>query len=227
MIVALKRLQIAWRVAQDIQAGQYVNLGVGAPVSCAQFAPADGSVVFHTENGVLGMGPAPEEDEFDWDLINAAKEPITLIPGGSYFHQADSFAMISGRHLDQAILGAYQVSEKGDLANWKISASAVPAVGGAMDLAVGAKSVRVMMDHVAKDGSPKILSECTYPLTGRQSVSRIYTSLAVIDVEAKGLVVREVVPSCSLDVLQNLTGARLHTEGDVSDLVVPERLLGA
>ena len=218
----LNNTQIAWRAAQDIQDGAYVNLGIGIPELCARFQPKGREAIFHTENGVLGFGDAPKAGEEDWDLINAGKKAITLKPGASFFHHADSFAMVRGGHLDMAILGAFQVAQNGDLANWRLGNKGVPAVGGAMDLVHGAKQVVVITDHIAKDGSPKLLEQCTYPLTGIGCITRIYTSLAVIDISDKKFVLREKLPSISLDELQSLTGAELHFEGAPDDLKAPK-----
>lgn len=212
---------IAWRAAQDIQDGAYVNLGIGIPELCAQFQPQGRNAVFHTENGVLGFGQAPEAGSEDWDLINAGKKAITLEPGAAFFDHADSFAMVRGGHLDVAILGAFQVSQYGDLANWRLGAKGVPAVGGAMDLVHGAKQVAVITDHITKDGKPKLVESCTYPLTGVGCVTRVYTSLAVIDISGKGFVLKEKLPSISIDELQVLTGAQLNIEEPVAELIVP------
>ncbi len=220
--VKLTSTQIAWRAAQDIQDGAYVNLGIGLPELCAQFQPDGREAIFHTENGVLNFGKAPPKGEEDWDLINAGKKAITLKPGAAFFHHADSFSMVRGGHLDMAILGAFQVAQNGDLANWRLGSKGVPAVGGAMDLVHGAKQVAVITDHVAKDGSPKLVDACTHPLTGVGCVTRIYTSLAVVDVTEQGFVLREKLPSISLDDLQSLTGAPLHLDGPIEDLIVPE-----
>ena len=218
----LNNTQIAWRAAQDIRDGAYVNLGIGIPELCARFQPKGREAIFHTENGVLGFGDAPKAGEEDWDLINAGKKAITLKPGASFFHHADSFAMVRGGHLDMAILGAFQVAQNGDLANWRLGNKGIPAVGGAMDLVHGAKQVVVITDHIAKDGSPKLLEQCTYPLTGIGCITRIYTSLAVIDISDKKFVLREKLPSISLDELQSLTGAELHFEGAPDDLKAPK-----
>ena len=218
----LNNTQIAWRAAQDIRDGAYVNLGIGIPELCARFQPKGREAIFHTENGVLGFGDAPKAGEEDWDLINAGKKAITLKPGASFFHHADSFAMVRGGHLDMAILGAFQVAQNGDLANWRLGKKGVPAVGGAMDLVHGAKQVVVITDHIAKDGSPKLVEQCTYPLTGIGCITRIYTSLAVIDISDKKFVLREKLPSISLDELQSLTGAELHFEGAPDDLKAPK-----
>jgi len=204
------RDQIAARVAQDIFEGAYVNLGIGLPTKVANFLPADREVFLHSENGLLGMGPAPAPGEEDEDLINAGKQPVTILTGGAYFHHADSFAMMRGGHLDICVLGAFQVSEKGDLANWHTGApDAIPAVGGAMDLALGAKKVYVMMDHQTKSGESKIVRECSYPLTGVACVNRIYTDLAVLDVTPEGLRVIEMAPELTFDALQAVTSATL------------------
>lgn len=218
----LTNAQIAWRAAQDIADGAYVNLGIGIPELCARFQPKGREAIFHTENGILGFGPAPDPGDEDWDLINAGKKAVTLKPGASFFHHADSFAMVRGGHLDIAILGAFQVSENGDLANWRLGSKGVPAVGGAMDLVHGAKQVMVITDHVTKDGKPKLVETCSFPLTGVGCVTRIYTSLAVIDVTTKGFVLREKLPSISPDELQSLTGAKLNIDDEVSDLIAPE-----
>jgi len=218
----LNNAQIAWRAAQDIQDGAYVNLGIGIPELCARFQPKGREAIFHTENGILGFGDASKAGEEDWDLINAGKKAITLKPGASFFHHADSFAMVRGGHLDMAILGAFQVAQNGDLANWRLGNKGVPAVGGAMDLVHGAKQVVVITDHIAKDGSPKLVEECTYPLTGVGCITRIYTSLAVIDISDKKFVLREKLPTLSLDELQSLTGAELHFEGAPDDLKAPK-----
>ncbi|MEN3277223.1 MAG: 3-oxoadipate CoA-transferase, beta subunit [Massilia sp.] len=204
------RDRMAARVAQDIPEGAYVNLGIGLPTKVANFLPPEREVFLHSENGLLGMGPAPAPGEEDEDLINAGKQPVTLLTGGAYFHHADSFAMMRGGHLDICVLGAFQVSGSGDLANWHTGApDAIPAVGGAMDLAIGAKQVFVMMEHQTKTGEPKIVERCTYPLTGVQCVSRIYTDLAVLDITPEGLRVREMAPGLTFNDLQAVTGARL------------------
>jgi 3-oxoadipate CoA-transferase beta subunit len=206
----LTRDEIAARVARDIPEGAYVNLGIGLPTVVANHLPAEREIFLHSENGVLGMGPAPAPGEEDEDLINAGKQPVTLLTGGVYFHHADSFGMMRGGHLDICVLGAFQVSATGDLANWHTGApDAIPAVGGAMDLAVGARQVFVMMEHQTKSGESKIVAECTYPLTGIGCVNRIYTDLAVLDVTAEGLVVREMIPGLSYDELQRITGVPL------------------
>ena len=206
----LSREQIAERVAQDIPDGAVVNLGVGLPTMVANYLPRDREILLHSENGVLGMGPAPAPGEEDYDLINASKDPVTLLTGGVFFHHADSFAMMRGGHVDICVLGAFQVSVAGDLANWHTGAAdAIPAVGGAMDLAVGAKQVFVMMEHRTKSGQSKIVEHCSYPLTGVACVHRIYTDLAVIDVTPQGLHVRDIVAGLGIDELIKLTGVPL------------------
>jgi len=210
----LSRERMAERVARDIHEGAYVNLGIGLPTLVANYLPKDREIFLHSENGLLGMGPAPAPGEEDEDLINAGKQPVTLLTGGSYFHHADSFAMMRGGHLDICVLGAFQVSTRGDLANWHTGAAgAIPAVGGAMDLALGARQVFVMMEHQTKTGESKIVERCTYPLTGIGCVNRIYTDLAVLDVTGAGLVVREMVPGMSLDELRRRTAAPLLDMG--------------
>jgi 3-oxoadipate CoA-transferase beta subunit len=206
----MNRDQMAARVARDIPEGAYVNLGIGLPTLVANHLPRDREVFLHSENGVLGMGPAPAAGAEDPDLINAGKQPVTLLTGGCYFHHADSFGMMRGGHLDYCVLGAFQVSAAGDLANWHTGEpDAIPAVGGAMDLASGAKRVFVMMEHLTKSGQSKIVERCTYPLTGVGCVNRIYTDLAVIEVGQEGLVVLEMVDGLSLVELARLTGVRL------------------
>ena len=202
----LTRDQMAARVARDIPEGAYVNLGIGLPTLVANHLPRELEIFLHSENGLLGMGPAPAAGEEDHDLINAGKQPVTLLPGGAYFHHADSFAMMRGGHLDLCVLGAFQVSRNGDLANWHTGApDAIPAVGGAMDLAIGAKKTCVMMEHLTKTGESKIVESCSYPLTGIACVSRIYTDLAVIDVTPAGLRVVEIVDGLEFEELQRLT----------------------
>jgi 3-oxoadipate CoA-transferase, beta subunit len=213
----LDRKQMAARLARDIPDGATVNLGIGLPTLVADFLPKDREIVLHSENGVLGIGPRPAPGAEDEDLINAGKEPVTLLKGGSFFHHADSFGMIRGRHLDYCVLGAFQVSAQGDLANWHTGApDAIPAVGGAMDLAVGAKHVLVMMEHLTKDGKSKIVERCTYPLTGARCVNRIYTDLAVIDVRADGLHVVDIVGGLDFEELQRLTGVALKVREPVA-----------
>ena len=204
------RDEMARRVGRDIPEGAYVNLGIGLPTIVANHLPQDREIVLHTENGLLGMGPAPEPGFEDPDLINAGKQPVTALPGAAFFHHADSFAMMRGGHLDICVLGAFQVSVDGDLANWHTGAAdAIPAVGGAMDLALGAKRVFVMMEHLTRSGHSKIVPQCTYPVTALKCVSRIYTDLAVIDVTRNGLVVVDVIDGLSHEELERLTGVPL------------------
>jgi 3-oxoadipate CoA-transferase beta subunit len=206
----LSRTAMAERVARDIPEGAYVNLGIGLPTLVANFLPKDREIFLHTENGLLGMGPAPAKGKEDPDLINAGKQPVTELPGAAYFHHADSFAMMRGGHLDICVLGAFQVSVAGDLANWHTGEpEAIPAVGGAMDLAIGAKRTFVMMEHLTKAGESKIVPTCTYPLTAMACVARIYTDLAVIDVTPKGLLVRDIIPGLSVSDLAGLSGVPL------------------
>jgi len=201
---------MAARVARDIPEGAYVNLGIGMPTLVGNYLPHDREILLHSENGVLGMGPAPAPGAEDPDLINAGKQPITVLPGASFFHHADSFAMMRGGHLDYCVLGAFQVSASGDLANWHTGApGSIPAVGGAMDLAIGAKHVFVMMEHLARSGESKIVKRCAYPLTGVGCVERIYTDLAVIDVTPGGLRVLEIAAGLSFDELQRFTDVPL------------------
>jgi len=205
------RDEIAQRVARDIPEGAYVNLGIGLPTMVGNHLDRSKEIFLQSENGLLGMGPAPAPGHEDEDLINAGKQPVTLLTGGAYFHHADSFAMMRGGHLDICVLGAFQVSERGDLANWHTGApDAIPAVGGAMDLAMGAKKVFVMMEHQTKSGESKIVSSCTYPLTGVGCVSRIYTDLATIDVTPEGLLVIDMIEGLTLDALQQMTGVQLR-----------------
>lgn len=222
MATKLTNAQIAWRAAQDLPDGSYVNLGIGFPEMIAKFKPKGREVIYHTENGVLDFGEAPPAGEEDWDLINAGKKAITLNAGASFFHHADSFAMVRGGHLDVAVLGAYQVAENGDLANWSTGPGSVPAVGGAMDLVHGAKQIWVVTDHVTKKGEPKLLKKCTLPLTGVGCVTTVYTSLAVFDIVDKRFVLREKLPSMSLEELQAVTEAEIVVNGTPGDLNVPE-----
>jgi 3-oxoadipate CoA-transferase beta subunit len=208
------REQMAARVARDIPNGAYVNLGIGLPTLVANHLPKDREIILHTENGLLGMGPAPEAGAEDPDLINAGKQPVTALPGASFFHHADSFAMMRGGHLDCCVLGGFQVSIAGDLANWHTGTpDAIPAVGGAMDLAIGAKRVYVMMEHMTKKGDSKIVSQCTYPVTGLQCVNRIYTDLAVLDVTPQGLRAIDIVEGMSIDELARLSGVPIAKAG--------------
>jgi 3-oxoacid CoA-transferase B subunit len=214
-MTGLSRDDIAKRAAADLWNGAVVNLGIGVPSLVANFVPAGREIVYHSENGVLGVGPAPAEGKGDPDLINASKALITLMPGASIFHHTDSFLMIRGGHIDLALLGAMQVSVEGDLANWSTGDEKMPpAVGGAMDLAAGARGVYVLMEHTTKDGSPKIVEKCTYPITAARVVKRIYTNLAVIDVTPGGLVARELAPGIDFADLQKKTGAKLDLAND-------------
>ena len=218
----LNRRQIAWRAAQDIIDGSYVNLGIGLPTLVADFIPTDREIVFHSENGVLGLGKAPPPELADPDLINAGKQPVTLLPGGSFFHHNDAFVMIRGGYIDVSLLGAFEVSRDGDLANWATNDPTFPpGVGGAMDLAAGAKEVRVLVEHTTKTGEPRIRNRCTYPLTAPHCVRRIYTNLAVIDVTTDGLVVREMIEGMSLDRLQAVTEPPLRLANDWQKLAPP------
>lgn len=206
----LDHKQLAARIARDIPEGAYVNLGIGLPTLVANYLPSDREIFLHSENGVLGMGPAPAPGTDDPDLINAGKQPVTLLTGGSFFHHADSFAMMRGGHLDICVLGAFQVSVQGDLANWHTGApDAIPAVGGAMDLAIGAKQTYVMMEHFTKNGVCKLVPACTYPVTGLRCVSRVYTDLAVFDITPDGVRVVEIFSDISFDELQRVSGIEL------------------
>jgi 3-oxoadipate CoA-transferase beta subunit len=204
----LTRAQMAARVARDIPEGWYVNLGIGIPTMVADHVPLEREVIFHSENGVLGMGPAPPEDQIDPWLVNAGKQYVTLRAGGSYCHHADSFAMIRGGHLDLCVLGAFQVAENGDIANWATSENdTAPAVGGAMDLAAGAKRLWVVMEHTTKDGTSKLVRKCTYPLTAVGAVKRVFTNLATLDVTPEGFRVVDMAPGLTFDALQARTDA--------------------
>jgi 3-oxoadipate CoA-transferase beta subunit len=205
------RSEMAQKVALDIPDGSYVNLGIGIPEMVADFVPEGRELIYQTENGLLGMGPVPEEGKGNRELVNAGKKYITTIPGAAYFHHADSFAMIRGGHIDICVLGAMQVSQEGDLANWSTGAEkAIPAVGGAMDLVAGVKRIFVITQHITKKGDPKIIEKCTFPLTGKQVVERIYTDLAIIDITKDGLFVREMAPNVDFESLQEKTGAKLY-----------------
>ncbi|WP_299493163.1 3-oxoacid CoA-transferase subunit B [uncultured Shewanella sp.] len=209
------REQMAERVAQDIPDGAYVNLGIGMPEKVACYVPKGREFIYHTENGLLGMGPKPNDDDICLDLINAGKKPVTAIKGAAYFHHADSFAMIRGQHIDVCVLGAMQVSEKGDLANWSTNdKDAIPAVGGAMDLVAGVKTILIMTQHTTKNGQAKLLKECYYPLTGQKVVKRIYTNLSVIDITSNGFELIELAPNVTLAYVTAHTDARIIDRRD-------------
>jgi 3-oxoacid CoA-transferase B subunit len=215
----LTREQIAQRAAHELTDGAYVNLGWGIPNLIADYLPAGITVYFHSENGILGMGRRAKPGEEDYDLVDAMKVPVTLIPGASFFHQADAHLMTRGGHLDAAVLGAFQVSEKGDLANWKIpGAKGTGNIGGAMDIAAGAKILIVCMEHTTKDSAPKIVKECSYPLTALACVDIIVTDLAVMDVKPEGLLLREVAPGWTAEEVQNVTDAQLIVKGPVPEM---------
>jgi 3-oxoadipate CoA-transferase beta subunit len=215
IIKGWNRNQMAQKTALDIPDGSYVNLGIGIPEMVAAYVPEGREVIYHTENGLLGMGPTPEKGNEDPELINAGKKYITAIPGACFFHHADSFTMIRGKHIDVCVLGAMQISEDGDLANWSTGTKgAIPAVGGAMDLVAGVKTIYVITQHTTKHGDPKIIKKCTYPLTGKRVVNRIYTNLAIIDVTDKGLFVKEMAPEVTFEYLQQHTDALLHLYSD-------------
>jgi 3-oxoadipate CoA-transferase beta subunit len=218
----LSRNQIAWRAAQDLEDGMVVNLGLGMPVLCANYCPEGREVLLQSENGVLGVGPVAQGDEEDQDQTDAGSQLITLIPGASIFSSADSFAMIRGGHIDVTLLGGFEVASNGDLANWDANMPGKgPLIGGAMDLAVGAKEVRIMMQHTTRDGSPRLLEACNYKLTAPNCVKRVYTDLAVVDVTADGFVVREILDGVSREELQAKSGASLNFADDCSALSVP------
>lgn len=217
MTTRITRQELAQRIAADIPEGAIVNLGIGAPTLVANYLPEGEEIILHTENGMLGMGGAPEAGLVDPDLINAGKQAVTARPGAAYFHHADSFGMMRGGHLDVCVLGAFQVSETGDLANWSTGApGAIPAVGGAMDLAIGAKDVYVMTDLLTKQGESKLVEACTYPLTGVSCVSRVYTDHAIFDVTPDGFAVREVFGDTTIDALAQLTGLNLTDATDAT-----------
>ena len=218
----LTRRQMAWRAAQDLRDGQYVNLGIGMPTLVSDYLLPGREIVLHSENGILGMGGAPRPGEEDRDLINAGKGLATLLPGGAFFHHNDSFLMIRGGHIDVSIMGAYEVSASGDLANWATNVETLaPGVGGAMDLAAGAIEVRVLMEHNGKDGSKRIRQACTLPLTGKSCVTRVYTNLAVLDIARDGVVVREMIEGLDVEALQKLTDAKLALANDWKKLTPP------
>ena len=200
--------EIAKKIANEFPHGSYVNLGIGMPELVSKFVDESKEIIYHSENGLLGMGPPANENELDFELINAGKKPVTILPGGSYCHHADSFSMIRGGHIDYCVLGAMEVSEGGDLANWT-TGKGIPAVGGAMDLVVGAKNVFVMSQHTTKDGSPKFLKNCSLPLTGKSVVTRVYSNLAVLDVTSEGFKLKEMCEQIDFDLLQKVTEAKI------------------
>ena len=202
--------EIAKKIANEFPHGSYVNLGIGMPELVSKFVDESKEIIYHSENGLLGMGPPANENELDFELINAGKKPVTILPGGSYCHHADSFSMIRGGHIDYCVLGAMEVSEGGDLANWT-TGKGIPAVGGAMDLVVGAKNVFVMSQHTTKDGSPKFLKNCSLPLTGKSVVTRVYSNLAILDVTPEGFKLKEMSEKIEFDLLQKVTEAKIIT----------------
>ncbi len=217
-VIGWTRDQMAERAALDIPDGSYVNLGIGIPEKVAKYVPQGREFIYHTENGLLGMGPTPEAGEEDADLINAGKKPVTAIAGAAYFHHADSFAMIRGQHIDVCVLGAMQVAQNGDLANWSTGApDAIPAVGGAMDLVAGVKTIFVITQHTTKNGIAKLIDQCSYPLTGQGVVSRIYTDLCVIEVTEKGFELVELAPNVNFDYVKERTGAELFDQRTVAE----------
>jgi 3-oxoadipate CoA-transferase beta subunit len=209
IIIGWDRNTIASKIAKDLPHGSYVNLGIGMPELVSQYIEAGREIVYHSENGLLGMGPPPQENEIDLDLINAGKKPVTILPGGSFCHHADSFSMIRGGHIDYCVLGAMEVSIKGDLANWS-TGTGIPAVGGAMDLVAGSKNVFVMTQHLTKEGEPKLVKQCSLPLTGASVVSRIYSDYATLDITDKGFKVLELNKNITLDYLQMVTDGTVY-----------------
>ena len=203
------RNTIAEKIANDLPHGSYVNLGIGMPELVSQYIKDDREIIYHSENGLLGMGPSPNENEIDYDLINAGKKPVTILPGGSFCHHADSFSMIRGGHIDYCVLGAMEISIKGDLANWS-TGKGIPAVGGAMDLVAGAKNVFVMSQHLTKEGKPKLVNECSLPLTGASVVSRVYTDYAVLDITDNGFKVIKIADDIPFEYLQSVTEGKVY-----------------
>ena len=200
--------EIAEKIANEFPHGSYVNLGIGMPELVSNFVDDNKEIIYHSENGLLGMGPPANENELDYELINAGKKPVTILPGGSYCHHADSFSMIRGGHIDYCVLGAMEVSENGDLANWT-TGKGIPAVGGAMDLVVGAKNVFVMSQHITKEGNPKFLKKCSLPLTGKSVVTRVYSNLAILDITPDGFKLKEICKEIDFDLLQKVTDAKI------------------
>jgi 3-oxoadipate CoA-transferase beta subunit len=218
----MNRRQMAWLVAQDMWDGAVVNLGIGLPTACADFVPEGREIMFHSENGLIGVGPAPNAEDEDPDLINAGKQMVTLVAGGAYFSHNDAFVMIRGGHIDLSVMGAFEVSQAGDLANWTVNAPGVPpGVGGAMDLAVGAKEIWVLMEHTTRNGKPRILKECHFPLTGKGCVTRVYTDIAILMISEHGVEVSAMVEGCDLEKLQALTEAPLTLRRDCMVLSPP------
>jgi len=221
--LGLTRDQMAWRVAQDIPDGAYVNLGIGIPEKVAAFVPAGRQVIYHSENGILGLGSPPKPGEEDYDLINAGKKPVTLLTGAAFFHHADSFAMVRGGHIDTCVLGAMQVAANGDLANWSTGAEdAIPGVGGAMDLVAGVANVVVVTEHTTRDGAPKLVDRCTFPLTGAGVVAHVYTNLAVIDVVGGTFQMREMAPSVDPEMVRSLTDGPIDIPEDIPRTDAPD-----
>lgn len=221
--LGLSRSQVAWLAAQEIPNGSYVNLGIGFPEMIANHVPSDKTVFYHSENGILGFGPAPvNQSEINYDLINAGKKPISLLPGGCLFDQAMSFAMIRGGHLDICFLGAMQVAENGDIANWSTgSPEAIPAVGGAMDLVSGVKNIIVLTDHTTKTGKPKLVEKCYFPLTGKAAVSKIYTNLGIFHITEKGFFLTKIAPNIEVDLIKELTDAKVYLDESLETLALP------
>ncbi|MBU2867492.1 3-oxoacid CoA-transferase subunit B [Pacificibacter marinus] len=219
----MSRSQMAWLVAQDMWDGAVVNLGIGLPTACANFVPEDREIMFHSENGLIGVGPAPDVGDEDPDLINAGKQMVTLVTGGAYFSHNDAFVMIRGGHIDLSVMGAFEVSQAGDLANWTVNAPGVPpGVGGAMDLAAGAKEIWVLMEHTTRDGKPRILKECHFPLTGKGCVTRIYTDIAILMISPRGVEVTAMVEGCDLEKLQAVTEVPLTVHRECKVISPPD-----
>lgn len=221
--LGLSRKQMAWRAAQDLQDGAVVNLGIGMPELVASYVPDGRELLYHSENGLLGFGPPPPAGQEDPELINAGKKPVTLLPGASFFHHADSFAMIRGGHIDVCILGAMQVAANGDIANWSTGAAdAVPAVGGAMDLVAGARAIWVLSEHTTRDGAPKLVEQCSYPLTGQGVVRRVYSNLGLIEVTPSGFRLLEIAAGISVEELRAQTGAPLEVPDSLPQIDAPD-----